>query len=298
MAKLKIGIGTYSFGGPAGFLGLGPKLREKLVIARGLGYELAELLTMEIKHDAEDIKKWMAETGMEVISVHAEPTEETIKKMAAIGGKAVVCAGTPFNSRKEAIEVAGWLDGMAEIAEPYGIKIGYHNHSQEFYFDEGKSLLEHLLDNSRKCYVQLDCGWAMNGGMYSPYFIRKYRNRILSIHVKENSKVHGPGKRPASRYDERPSMAAAFGNVMEKSVEERQKILEQMLERFKASAGSQTANQCRMGAPESNMDWPEIKKALDEQDFEADWIVEREDFYDEHDKCLADDCEWLKANIV
>ena len=55
--------------------------------------------------------------------------------------------------------------------------------------------------------------------------------------------------------------------------------------------------QCRLGAPESNINWQEIKNALDEQDFEAFWIVEREGFYDEHDKCLADDVEWLKANI-
>lgn len=56
-------------------------------------------------------------------------------------------------------------------------------------------------------------------------------------------------------------------------------------------------NQCRMGAPESNLDWKEIKKALDEQDFEAFWVVEREWFYDEHDRCIWEDCEWLRKNL-
>ena len=56
--------------------------------------------------------------------------------------------------------------------------------------------------------------------------------------------------------------------------------------------------QGKMGEPDSNMDWKEIKKALDEQSFEAFWIVEREDFYgDNHDQCLADDSAWLHANI-
>ena len=36
------------------------------------------------------------ETGLEVTSVHARPTEEIVKKMAALGGKAVIWAGTPF----------------------------------------------------------------------------------------------------------------------------------------------------------------------------------------------------------
>ena len=294
---MKVGIGSYSFGGIACFLGLGPALKDKFEAAKKLGFKQIELLPIDLAHNPGDIKKWLSETGLEVVSVHSEPTEDAIKALAAIGGKALIWAGTPFCNKAEAIEVAGLLDKMAEIAQPYGIKIGYHNHSQEFYFDEGKCLLEHLLDNSAKCYAQLDCGWAMNAGMYPPYFIRKYKNRILSIHVKENDKVNGPGGVPASRRDTDPKQASPFGNnVTEIPVEERQKILDQINERMKAG-GHQINNQCKMGAPESNIDWKEIKKALDEQDFEAFWIVEREGFYDEHDKCLEDDCVWLNANI-
>ena len=294
---MKIGIGTYSFGGMARYLGLGPSLRETLETAKKLGFEQVEFLPVDLDNDVDEIKKLLAETGIEVVSVHAEPTEEIVKKLAAIGGKAVVWAGTAFCDKAEAIEVAQLLDKMAEMAEPYGIKIGYHNHSQEFYFDEGKSLLEHLLDNGSKFYAQLDCGWAMNGGMYPPYFIRKYKNRIISIHVKENSKVNGPGGVPASRHGEQPNHSAMFTGVMEKSVEERQAMLEH-INKMIAEGGHKMDNQCKMGAPESNIDWKEIKAALDEQDFEAFWIVEREGFYDEHDKCLAEDSAWLKANII
>jgi len=297
MAQMKIGIGSYSFGGMASYLGLGPSLKEKFETAKKLGFEQIELLPVDLDNDPEDTKKLLAETGLEVVSVHAEPTEETVKKLAAIGGKAVIWAGTPFCNKAEAIEVAQILDKIADFAEPLGIKIGYHNHSQEFFFDEGKSLLEHLLDNSSKCYVQLDCGWAMNGGMYPPYFIRKYKNRILSIHVKENSKVNGPGGLPASRKNLDPNKPSPFANVAQMPVEERQKMLDSMNERMKAMA-SKVHNQCKVGAAESNIDWKEIKKALDEQDFEAFWIVEREEFYDERDVCLADDCAWLRENIV
>ncbi len=293
---MQIGIGTYSFGGIASYLGLGPTLLEKFKTIRSLGYNCVELLPADLDNDIEDIKRWLDETGLTVTSIHAEPTEEIVKKMAALGGKAVIWAGTPFCNKAEAIEVAHVLDEMAAMAEPYGIKIGYHNHNQEFFFDEGKALLEHLLDNSSKCFSQLDCGWAMNGGMYPPYFIRKYKNRILSIHVKENSKVVGPGSRPASRYDKQENPMAAMGNVKELPLEKRQEILDnfhQMME----SQKDRFFVQCKMGAPESNLDWKEIKAALDEQDFDAFWIVEREGFYDEQDKCLADDCAWLTQNI-
>ncbi|NLM61923.1 MAG: sugar phosphate isomerase/epimerase [Clostridiales bacterium] len=292
---MKVGIGTYSFGGLASYLGLGPTLPEKFRKIRELGYSQVELLPVDLENDVEDIRKWLDETGLEVTSIHAEPTEEVVKKMAAIGGKAVIWAGTPFCSKSEAIEVAHLLDEMAEMAEPYGIKIGYHNHEREFYFDEGKTLLEHLLDNSSKCYSQLDCGWAMYGGMYPPYFIRKYKNRIISIHVKENSKVMGPGEKPASRHAPRNNMGSVFANAKSLPLEERQKILENFTKR--PGGGSRFNVQCKMGAPESNLDWKEIKAALDEQDFEAFWIVEREGFYDEHDKCLAEDCAWIMENI-
>ena len=265
---MKVNIGTYSFGGIASYLGLGPTLLDKFKTIASLGFTGVELLPVDLDNDIEDIKKWLKETGLEVVSIHAEPTEEIVKKIAELGGKTVIWAGTPFCNKAEAVEVAHKLDEMAEMAEPYGIKIGYHNHSQEFFMDEGKTLLEHLLDNSTKCYSQLDCGWAQNGGCYPPSFIRRYKNRFVAIHVKEMP------------------------------LEERQKILDGFNAHMNSPEGKkQFEVQCPMGAPESNMNWQDIKDALDEQDFEAFWVVEREGFYDEHDKCIADDARWIKENI-
>ncbi len=295
---MKVNIGTYSFGGIASYLGLGPTLLEKFKTIASLGYTGVELLPVDLDNNSvEDIKKWAQETGLEIVSVHAKPTEEIVKKMAALGGKAVVWAGTPFCNKEEAIEVAHELDAMAEMAEPYGIKIGYHNHSQEFFVDQGKCLLEHLLDNSKKCYSQLDCGWAQNGGCYPPTFIRKYKNRIVAIHVKENSKVQGPGPRPASAHEQKQG-DGPFAHAAEMPLEERQKILDQFEAMNNSPEGKKRFEvQCKMGAPESNIDWQEIKNALDEQDFEAFWVVEREGFYDEHDKCLKDDCAYVKEHV-
>ncbi len=293
---MKVNIGTYSFGGMASYLGLGPTLREKFQTIKSLGFDGVELLPVDLDNDVEDIKRWAEEAGLEITSVHAEPTEEIVKKMAALGGKAVIWASTPFCNKEEAIEVAHQLDEMAEMAAPYGIKIGYHNHSQEFFVDQGKTLLEHLLENGSKFFLQLDCGWAQNGGCYPPTFIREHLGRFVSIHVKENSKVQGPGPRPASRHakSDRPS----FGNVKELPLEQRQKILDEMTARNNSPEGRKRFEvQCPMGAPESNMNWQEIKNALDEQDFEAFWVIEREGFYDEHDKCIAEDAAYVHEHV-
>ena len=296
---MKVNIGTYSFGGVASYLGLGPTLLEKFKTIKSLGFDGVELLPVDLDNDVEDIKKWLEETGLEVVSIHVKPIEGIVKKMAALGGKAVICASTPFCNKAEAIEVAKELDEMAEMAEPYGIKVGYHNHSREFFVDEGRPILEYVIENSKKCYFQLDCGWAQNAGCYPPSFIRKYRNRFVAIHVKENSKVQGPGPRPVSRHEADPNGGAAmFANVKSMPLEERQKILDEFTARQNSPEGKKRFEvQCKMGAPESNINWKEIKAALDEQDFEAFWVVEREEFYDEHDKCIAEDCAWLHENI-
>lgn len=294
---MKVNIGTYSFGGIASYLGLGPTLLEKFQTIKALGFDGVELLPVDLDNPVEDIKKWAEETGLEIVSVHAEPTEEIVKKMAALGGKAVIWASTDFCNKEEAIEVAHKLDAMAEMAEPYGIKIGYHNHSKEFYVDEGLPLLEHVANNSSKCYFQLDCGWCMNAGTYPPGFIRRYKDRIVAIHVKENCRVQGPGPKPASAHAETPH-GNPFAHVKEMSLEERQAMLDQFTARSSSPEGQKQFNvQCRMGAPESNIDWKAIKEALDEQSFEAFWVVEREGFYDEHDKCIADDAKYVKENI-
>ena len=293
---MKVNIGTYSFGGIASYLGLGPTLLEKFQTIKSLGYDGVELLPVDLDNDVEDIKKWAQETGLEIVSIHAKPTEDIVKKMAALGGKAVIWAGTDFCNKEEALALAKELDEMAAMAEPYGIKVGYHNHSKEFFVDEGLPLMEYVLDNSSKCYMQLDCGWAMNAGTYPPSFIRKYKNRILAIHVKENDRVQGPGPRPASAKE--ATGGSPFVNVKELPLEQRQKMLEEFTARSESPEGKKRFEvQCKLGAPESNMDWQEIKNALDEQDLEAFWVVERENFYDDHDKCLAEDCAWLKEHI-
>ena len=295
---MKVNIGTYSFGGMASYLGLGPTLKEKLETIRGLGFDGVELLPVDLEENSvEDIARWTRELGLEVVSVHARPEEGIVKKMAALGGKAVILAMTPFNCRAEAIEVAQELDAMAEMAAPYGIKVAFHNHSQEFFMDEGKTLLEHVIENSSKCYFQLDCGWAQYGGCYPPSFIRRYPGRFVAIHVKENSHVAGPGPRPASRHAEDKG-AEAFAHVKELPLEERQALLDRMTaEQDSPENRAKFGAQCRMGAPESNMDWQEIKNALDEQPFEAFWVIEREGFYDEHKKCIAEDAAYIHEHV-
>lgn len=299
---MKVNIGTYSFGGFESFLGLGLSIREKFEKIASLGFTGVEILKADLDFNTnEEINAAAQATGLEITSIHADPTEEVIERMADLGAKAVICASTPFCNKAEAIEVAQWLDEWAEKAAPLGIKIGYHNHSSEFFMDEGKTLWEHVADNSSKCFFQLDCGWCMNAGTYPPSLIRRYPGRICAIHVKENNKVYGPGARPASRHAEGGNHPM-LPDATKMSREERQKMFEEMMKHFAETApkGADSPlpqRQCPIADPTSNIDWKEIKAALDECSPDAFWVVEREEFYDEHDKCIADDAKWIAENL-
>ena len=276
---MKVNIGTYSFGGIASYLGLGPTLLEKFQTIKALGFTGVELLPVDLDNDIEDIKKWLDETGLEVVSVHAEPTEEIVKKMAALGGKAVIWAGTPFCNKEEAIEVAHLLDEMAEMAEPYGIKIGYHNHTDEYFVEDGKFLFDWLIEacDPEVTLFQVDCGWCSAAGVDPVEFINKHAGKIGAIHIKENGGVIG-AKQPWSRHaTERPVFTK----------EDWLKIKEE---------------HDKLNVPQGTgiVDWKAVKAAADAQHEDVIYVVEREASYnDPQDRvaCLAEDIAWIKANL-
>lgn len=286
---MKVNIGTYSFGGIASYLGLGPTLLDKFKTIASLGFTGVELLPVDLDNDIEDIKKWLKETGLEVVSIHAEPTEEIVKKIAELGGKAVIWAGTPFCNKAEAIEVAHKLDEMAEMAEPYGIKIGYHNHTDEFYVDEGKYLYDWLIDacDPEVTAFQLDCGWCSAAGVNPVDFINSHAGRIASIHIKENGGVIGANK-PQSRHDTTPRFK------FEKDADGKPIFPPEFLK--------MKEEHDKLNVPQGQgiVDWKAVKAAADAQCDNVIYVVEREASYnDPQDRvaCLAEDIAWLKANL-
>lgn len=286
---MKVNIGTYSFGGIASYLGLGPTLLDKFKTIASLGFTGVELLPVDLDNDIEDIKKWLKETGLEVVSIHAEPTEEIVKKIAELGGKTVIWAGTPFCNKAEAVEVAHKLDEMAEMAEPYGIKIGYHNHTDEFYVDEGKYLYDWLIDacDPEVTAFQLDCGWCSAAGVNPVDFINSHAGRIASIHIKENGGVIGANK-PQSRHDTTPRFK------FEKDADGKPIFPPEFLK--------MKEEHDKLNVPQGQgiVDWKAVKAAADAQCDNVIYVVEREASYnDPQDRvaCLAEDIAWLKANL-
>ena len=277
-----VNVGTYSFGMASPL-----NTAQRFQAAAKMGCWGIELLENDLALTDEELKAALDAAPIHLVSIHARKTDPEdframLERLAPLGLKIAVIPGLDFLGREETLEAAGLLNTLGAIAREYGVKVCYHNHTSEFYPDEtGKPLHEILIENTdpETVFIQLDVGWATATGVNVVEYLAKYAGRFASIHVKECSRVSGPSK-PRSKND--PPME------FKPSPELFAKLREQ------------TSVQCKMGAPESLVDWKAIDAEFDRQGADPLWIIEREYDYIEGNMlgCIQEDAAWLKANIV
>ena len=264
---------------------------EKLQTIAKLGFAGAEFTADFTEVPLEEMKKVLAETGLNVPSAHVglDKIEEVIPYFAELGTKLIICPMTDFCNKAEALEVAEELNRLGQIAKPYGIKIGYHNHTDEFYMDEGKYLYDWLIDacDPEVTAFQVDCGWCSAAGVNPVEFINSHAGRIGAIHIKENGGVIG-SKQPRSRHKEYPPFKL--------ELDENDKPI------FPPEFLKMKEEHDKLNVPQGQgiVDWKAVKAAADAQCDDVIYVVEREASYnDPQDRvaCLAEDIAWLKANL-
>ena len=280
-----INLQIYSFG-----FDLGLSFLDKLRKAAELGFSGVELIREYEGVPAEDVVKVLEESGIQAVSAHVgmDAIEQDLPYLAKLGVKYVAWPGTPFCNQEEAKEVAEELNRLGKIAKEHGITIGYHNHTSEFTVDNGKYLMDWLMEytDPETVAFEIDCGWASAAGVNPVEYIQQHAGRIAAIHIKENGDVIGPDK-PDSRHQ--PSQHPKF------EVDENGKpiippeILKMMEERDKLNVPQGTGI----------VDWKAVKAAADAQRDDVLYVVEREANYGDNERitCLKEDIAWLKANL-
>lgn len=119
------------------------------------------------------------------------PAPEVVFEAAATVGITTVI--DPF------VAAERWLtaDGVADIAErlnraadtaaEFGLKVGYHNHAQEFIADfDGQSAYDRFVElTDDRVELELDLFWALTGGQDVPALVRRLGDRLVAVHVKD-----------------------------------------------------------------------------------------------------------------
>ncbi|RMD83060.1 MAG: sugar phosphate isomerase/epimerase [Lentisphaerae bacterium] len=95
----------------------------------------------------------------------------------------------PFVPAQTFEEWLGWLPkfrAMSERLADDGLQLGYHNHHMELVYHEGKTVMEHLLDNLPELQAQLHIGQFLPERNVSlPKLLKRYEGRVCALHVND-----------------------------------------------------------------------------------------------------------------
>ena len=230
--------------------------------------------------DTAEMKALLKNTGLDAISSHVQlnNAEKDMEFLAEVGARYIICPMARFSTYEEAMNLAEEMNRLGGIAKGFGLKFGYHNHTQEFALVNGKYLLEHLIDNTDPSQVvfQLDVGWCTTAGVDPVEFINKHGGRFELIHAKEAGKVTGvEPPRDMSKVQRDENGRPIFTAEMKAAMMEKRKMNSPM--------------------GKGLVDWKAVKAAADAQGAKA-YIVEREyDYLNDIFQCVKEDVDFLKT---
>jgi sugar phosphate isomerase/epimerase len=149
-------------------------------------------------HSAQDIRKILDDNGLKAAGTHiglesmlGDQLPKTLDFNRTIGNKNLIVPGV---AQKYRASIAAWKDtakifsDIAAKVKPEGFTVGYHNHNLEFEKLDGEIPFYAFYDAASKdVKVQLDIGHAARAGADVVEVIRRYKGRIVSVHVKEYS---------------------------------------------------------------------------------------------------------------
>ena len=144
------------------------------------------------------MKAALAKYNLKTRSAHMQydAVERDLQYLHDIGVEYAIIAMHPIADHQAALVFAQQLNELGKKAAALGMKVGYHNHTQEFNVSEGETFLETLLKNTdpENVIFELDCGWAAaaKGKENVVNVLTEYAGRFKAIHIKENNKVIGP----------------------------------------------------------------------------------------------------------
>ncbi len=161
---------------------------------------------------ADEFKALCDKYGIEIISTHSsiqedpENEEEILNRWRSLFEVQKSCGGKYFviPSYRAEYTIAGvqqmcdYFNKVGKIAAEYGLKLGYHNHANEYekLADSDQIMWEYLVENTDPQYVcfELDVYWCTKGQKDPVEYLKKYPSRIELLHVKDEFVIGDSGE--------------------------------------------------------------------------------------------------------
>jgi sugar phosphate isomerase/epimerase len=148
----------------------------------------------------EAIKELLAKHNLKAVSTHTNleslrtSFDKEMRYAKEIGFNLVVCSWSECSSEQEIIKDAQFLESCAKRAAKEGIRIGYHNHAQEFRQFSGRYGMDILLENMPSVQFESDVYWIAYAGVDPVAYLQPLavqpaaQKRICAVHAKEIAK--------------------------------------------------------------------------------------------------------------
>jgi sugar phosphate isomerase/epimerase len=155
----------------------------------GVGSHLDDAENVKAKTDARGLKFSSSHVSLAALE---ERPEAIISACKRLGFEQLFLASVPPVER--GMDAAGWralgreLSRTAKRFAHAGIRLGYHNHDWELKTKDGeRTALELIFDETEGTPLtwQADVAWLVRGGAQPDEWLRRYRDRLVSVHVKD-----------------------------------------------------------------------------------------------------------------
>ena len=153
-----------------------------------MGYKYVEFAGF-FDYLPEQIKVWLDEFGLVCSGTHTglhaltpETIDETIRYHKIIGCENLIVPGCNWSNLDATL--GALKDAQKKLAEN-GIRLGYHNHSKEFFPDENGTIFENEVIAQTSIELEIDTFWAFNAGLDVIGYLEANKGRIRVIHLKD-----------------------------------------------------------------------------------------------------------------
>jgi sugar phosphate isomerase/epimerase len=169
-----------------------------LKMLKDIGYDGVEFFSSNRCFEASRLKKALEQAGLKCFGyligwkdVQPDTLEETLRYNEELGNYNIAIGSVNTSltyNIKTLYEVIDYFNKLYSELKNTPFSIGYHNHDTDFYKVEGKTVWDHIFENTPKDFnMVLDTGNALAGGAWSIPIIQKFPGRQPWVHIKPYS---------------------------------------------------------------------------------------------------------------
>jgi len=143
----------------------------------------------------DDLGLKVAGTHIGINTLLGDELKKTVDFNTILENKNLIVPGLPgeyTNSKAAWLKTADIMNEISEKLKPYGMRVGYHNHTGEFQHKEGEAAPFDIFfgATNKDVIMQLDIGHALHGGADPVSILKRYPGRAITVHVKDYSSTN------------------------------------------------------------------------------------------------------------